>query len=104
MPKKTKIKETPPTELALGSVKNSLRASASSESNVIKVAFEWPDPVIAANVLNTLIEVYLDQHLKVHTDPQTYTLLEEQAGKWETQLWESERRLQAFKSRHSDYW
>jgi len=39
--------------------------------------------------------------VKVHTDPQTYGLLKEQAEKWEEKLRISDRDLEVFKGRHS---
>ena len=94
-------REIPPVEKVHRSVLGSIEASAASKSNVIDVSFQWPDPIIAATVVNTLVELYLDQHLKVHTNPQTYTLLKEQAKKWEEKLRASERELETFKLRHS---
>jgi uncharacterized protein involved in exopolysaccharide biosynthesis len=99
--KETKKGEIPPVEAAYKAVVGSLEASAVPRSNVIEVAFEWPDPIIAARVVNTLVELYLDHHLKVHTNPQTYYLLEKQAKKWEEGLTNSEKALEAFKTRHS---
>ena len=80
---------------------DSLKVSAVLMSNVINITFEWPDPVIAATVVNTLVELYLDQHLKIHTSPQTYTLLEEQSKNWERKMRESEQHLATFKRRHA---
>jgi uncharacterized protein involved in exopolysaccharide biosynthesis len=94
-------REIPPVEEVHRSVLDSIEASAASKSNVIDVTFQWPDPIIAATVVNTLVDLYLDQHLKVHTNPQTYTLLKEQVKKWEKKLGASERELETFKLRHS---
>jgi len=99
--KKTEKREIPPVEKVYRSVLGSLEAYAVPKSNVINVTFQWPDPIIAARVLNTLVDLYLDQHLKVHTNPQTYALLKEQAKKWEGKLRASERELGTFKLRHS---
>ena len=99
--KKAEIREIPSEQIVYKSVINSLEVSAVPRSNVINVAFEWPDPMIAARVVNTLVELYLDQNLKVHKNPQTYTLLQEQAKKWERKLGESDRELETFKRRHS---
>ncbi len=99
--KKAEKREIPPVEKVHRSVRGSIEASAASKSNVIDVTFQWPDPIIAATVVNTLVDLYLDQHLKVHTNPQTYTLLKEQAKKWEEKLGASERELETFKLRHS---
>ncbi|MBW1714627.1 MAG: hypothetical protein JRJ77_02210 [Deltaproteobacteria bacterium] len=99
--KKAKIREIPSEQIVYKSVLNGLEVSAVPRSNVINVTFEWPDPIIAARVVNTLVELYLDRHLKVHTNPQTYTLLQEQAKKWEVKLGEADRELETFKRRHS---
>jgi uncharacterized protein involved in exopolysaccharide biosynthesis len=99
--KENKTGEIPPIETVYESVGNNLEFSALPKSNVIMVTFDWPDPAIAANVVNTLVELYLAQHVKVHTDPQTYSLLKEQAEKWEEKLRKSEKALEAFKRRHS---
>jgi uncharacterized protein involved in exopolysaccharide biosynthesis len=99
--KENKRKEIPPIEMVYKSVLNSTKISHIRNSNVINVAFDWPDPVIAAQVVNKLVDLYLAQHVKVHTDPQTYSLLEKQAKKWEEKLRESEKKLEAFKRRHS---
>jgi len=94
-------REIPPVEKVHRSVLGSIEASAVPKSNVIDVTFQWPDPIIAATVVNTLVDLYLDHHLTVHTNPQTYTLLKEQAKKWEEKLRTSERELETFKLRHS---
>jgi len=99
--KKNKKPEPRPIEQVHKSVLASLDVSRVPESNVIEVTFNWPDPVIAARVVNKLVDLYLVQHLKVHTNPQTYTLLEEQAKKGEANLRESEKELGDFKRLHS---
>ncbi len=101
LPKETEERKIPSVERTYEAVADGLVVSAVPESNVINVAFDWPDPVIAARVVNILIDLYMDQHVKVHTDPQTYNLLEAQAKKWEQELREAEKELEAFKRRHS---
>jgi uncharacterized protein involved in exopolysaccharide biosynthesis len=96
-----KKRKIPPIQQVHKLVEKSLLVSAIPRSNVIKVAFEWPDPVIAASVVNTLVDLYLAKHIEVHTDPQTYSLLENQLTKWDGELRESEMELAAFKDRHS---
>jgi len=98
--KKAEKRKIPLVEEAFRSVLGGLEASAVSRSNVINVTFQWPDPFIAARVVNTLVDLYLDQHLKVHTSPRAYSLIEKQAKKWEGKLKASERELETFKLRH----
>jgi len=97
----TEKDEIPSVENVYKSVATSLDVSALPRSNVINVAFEWPDPVIAAGVVDTLVDLYLAKHIEVHTNPQTYTLLKEQSQKWERELKDSEKQLETFKRRHS---
>jgi uncharacterized protein involved in exopolysaccharide biosynthesis len=99
--KGTHKRNIPPIEQVHRSVIKNLEVSNVSNSNVIKVTFEWPNPVIAAHVVNTLLELYLVQHLKVHTNPQTYNLLDEQTQKWQKQLRMSEKELDDFKHHRS---
>jgi uncharacterized protein involved in exopolysaccharide biosynthesis len=99
--KESEKREMPPIEAIYKSVQDSLEVSSGPKSNVIDVSFDWPDPVIAANVVNTLVDLYMLQHVKVHTNPQTYDLLKAQAEKWEKELRKSEKDLEAFKRRHS---
>jgi uncharacterized protein involved in exopolysaccharide biosynthesis len=99
--KKNKKPKIPPIEQVHRSVRESLEISRVPKSNVINVTFGWPDPVISAEVVNKLVDLYLVQHLKVHTNFPTYNLLEEQAKKWERKLRESEKELEDFKRLHS---
>jgi len=97
---KKEAKEMPTVEQTYKNVAQSLDVSAVPRSSVIDIAFEWPDPVIAARVVNTMVDLYLEKHVEVHRNPQTYDLLEKQAQKWEADLKESERELETFKRRH----
>jgi uncharacterized protein involved in exopolysaccharide biosynthesis len=91
----------PESEKVYKTVMDSLEVSSDSRSNVISIAYDWPDPVIAADFVNILVELYLDKHLEVHSDPETYNLLNAEAQKWEAALNESEADLENFKRRHS---
>jgi uncharacterized protein involved in exopolysaccharide biosynthesis len=97
---KKEAKEMPPVEQVYKTVAQSFDVSAVPRSSVIDIAFEWPDPVIAARVVNTMVNLYLEKHVEVHRNPQTYDLLEKQAQKWEADLKESERELETFKRQH----
>jgi len=99
--KKNQKPEIPPIEKVRKSVLKNLQVSRIPKSNAIKVTFNWPDPVIAARAVNELVDLYFVQHLKVHANPQTYALLEQQAKKWELKLKESEKQLEDFKRLHA---
>jgi uncharacterized protein involved in exopolysaccharide biosynthesis len=93
--------EIPPLHSAYRSVDKSLNVVAVSGSNVITINFDWPDPVIATEVVNTLLDLYLARHLKVHNSSKTYAVLEGQVEKWKRRLAESEQELEEFKDRYS---
>ena len=82
-------------------IQERLDVTAISKSSVIDIAFEWPDPMIAAEVVNILVDLYLVKHLEVYTDSRTYELLDEQSKKWERKLRASEKNLEDFKRLHS---
>jgi uncharacterized protein involved in exopolysaccharide biosynthesis len=93
--------EVPSLQIAYKAVSDSLDASAVQGSNVINVSFSWPDPVIAAKVVNTLVDLYLVKHLEVHANPRTYDLLKEQSTEWKDKLAKSEEALEEFKRKNS---
>jgi succinoglycan biosynthesis transport protein ExoP len=93
--------EIPSMEKVYKIIRQDLKATGESRSNVLNITFDWPDPVIAAETVNTLLDLYLAQHLKVHTNPKTYYLLDEQAKRWERKLKESEKELETFKRLNS---
>jgi uncharacterized protein involved in exopolysaccharide biosynthesis len=99
--KETKKREIPPIEKAYGSLQESLDVSGTPRSNVINISFAWPDPVIAAQVVNTFVDLYFVQRVKVRTDPQTYNFVKDQTEQWRKKLEKSEKDLEVFKRRHS---
>ena len=70
-------------------------------SNVIKVSFKHKDPKMAALVVNSLVNVYLDHHLEVHTAPESYEFFQEQSQILKKGLGEAEEKLKAFKKLHN---
>ena len=91
----------PSLETVYRTIQKRLNVKAIVKSSVIDVSFEWPDPEIAAEVVNNLVDLYLVKHLWAHTDPRTYELLDEQSKKWEKNLKASEKNLEDFKRLHS---
>ncbi len=86
---------------AAGRFRRSLTAEGIKDSNVINISFKHTNPRLAATVLNTLVDLYLERHLEVHKrhDPQRffekqYLLLRDQ-----TEL--AEEKLQAFRNQHN---
>jgi uncharacterized protein involved in exopolysaccharide biosynthesis len=71
------------------------------KSNVIKISFKHKDPQTAATVVDTLVKLYLDRHLRIHKDSQSYEFFKEQSEHLKDKLRQSQERLEAFKKQHN---
>ena len=78
----------------------SLSVEGIKKSDVIAVYFKHKDPKMAATIVNTLANAYLDEHLLVHKNPQSYTFFEDQSQVLKTRLEQSETALEAFKKQN----
>ncbi|MBE0504542.1 MAG: polysaccharide biosynthesis tyrosine autokinase [Desulfuromonadales bacterium] len=70
------------------------------KTNIINVSYTDIDPVLARDIVNTLVQVYLDQSLSSKTEEasRTVTFIEEQLKGTEHELEQSEKNLQSYKS------
>jgi len=96
---------TPPprevqTLIAEDNVLANLSVQPVGESNVISVSFVHRDRRMAATVVNTLMNHYLDRHLEVHKTPQSTAFFREQSQIWENKLQQAQDRLETFKKEH----
>lgn len=89
-----------PFDIAVLKAQKKLKIEAVKKSDVIHVTFQHYDPYIAANVVNTLVNFYLDQHLNVHKNPGGYGFFKEQVTIAEKKLKSSEQALEKFKDQH----
>jgi len=71
------------------------------KSDVIHLSFKHKDPKMAATIVNTLANGYLDQHLQVHKTPQSYNFFEEQSQVLKNKLEQSEETLRALKKQYN---
>jgi uncharacterized protein involved in exopolysaccharide biosynthesis len=79
----------------------SLSVEGIKKSDVIDVSFKHKDPETAALIVNTLVNAYLDEHLLVHKNPQSYNFFEDQAQMLKTKLEQSEMALETFKKQNA---
>jgi uncharacterized protein involved in exopolysaccharide biosynthesis len=93
--------KTSPRDRALLRLRKKVSVEGVKKSDVIDITFQSHDPQVAAKVVNTLVDFYLDHHLTVHKTPMAYDFFEDQAGLSETKLRESEKALEAFKQRYA---
>jgi succinoglycan biosynthesis transport protein ExoP len=68
MPESADIDSFPPADVQgmIGAVKAGLRMTVLPNTNIVQVSFDSTDPLVARDLVNTLITVYFDQNLKDH--------------------------------------
>jgi polysaccharide chain length determinant protein (PEP-CTERM system associated) len=89
-----------PVEQAVPKLEKDLTVEAVKKSNVIQVSYKNQDPRTAASVVNALVKLYLDRHLDVYKNPESYTFFEEQSRLLKDRLARAEDGLKAFKEQH----
>lgn len=88
-----------PLEASILKVEENLTISGVKKSNVIDVSFRHEDPQVAAKVVNLLVELFREKHLKVFSDPQS-SFLEKQLQIYRNKLGKSEQNWESFKQRN----
>ncbi len=81
---------------ALGKLKGGLRVDPLPKTNVFKVAYSSSDPKLAAYVLTTLDNVYLQHHKDVNHPAGEYEFFDQQVQKAQAELNDAEGKLKAF--------
>jgi uncharacterized protein involved in exopolysaccharide biosynthesis len=98
--KQTNQKPRPLLELATSRVQSNVVARSGQKSSIIDIQFVHNNPRIAAQVLNTLVELYLKRHLSIHTDSRLSEFFEDQFGSLQEKLQKSQEALKIFKQQH----
>jgi len=88
-----------PLQAAVLAFGKNLTVEGVEKSNVIEVAFRHKDPQVAARAVNLLVDFYREKHLQVFSDPQP-SLSQTGLAEHETNLKESETRMEAFKRKN----
>ncbi len=70
------------------------------DSNIINVSYSHEDAQMAARVVNTVVEKYLERHLEIHKSPTSHEFLREQSQILDRRLKGAEEKLEAFKNEH----
>lgn len=76
-----------------------LEVEAVKKSDVITVTFQHEDPDVAAQVVNRLVDRFIEYHVQVHQQPQSYGFFDEQVKLQADQLKNSENEFQAYRSK-----
>lgn len=77
-----------------------LSVSPIKNSNLLNVSLEHEDPEIAANVVNTLIRLFIDRHMIIRNDEEKRDFYLQQAKQLEEKLKKNESALQALKQKN----
>lgn len=90
----------PSIDEAAAGLQESLMVEAIEDSNVVRVSFGHEDPRMAATVVNTVVDMYLERRLQVHRSPHSQDFFGDQAETLDVSAKVAEQRLEAFKNRH----
>jgi polysaccharide biosynthesis protein PslE len=71
------------------------------KTSIIQVTYTSDNAALASSVLQTLGELYLQAHLRVHKSPGTYEFFKTQAAQHEQQLSAAQSRLDEFRQRNN---
>jgi len=86
-----------PAEVAILRLQKDLAINAAPKGNVIEVAFKTENPAIAASVVNSLVNFYIDRRTEVYKDPKSLMFLDKKTEEYRQKLADAENRLKAFK-------
>lgn len=82
---------------AVEHLSKSLVASPIRKSNLITATYDAPSPAAAQRVLNRLIELYLEEHLRLNRSMDAHRFLEEETRRIKGELTAAEERLRDLK-------
>ena len=91
-------KELSATDSAILLVQKKLEVEAVKKSDIITVKFRHKDPVMAARVVNKLIDRFTEYHVVVHQQPQSYGFFDEQVKLKSEELKNSEKEFQTYRT------
>jgi polysaccharide biosynthesis protein PslE len=86
-------------QAAIQLFEENLRATITSNSNIIDVSFTHSNPYMAAEIVNALVDAFKDKHLEVFSGGGT-AFLENQQTIFQKRLRESESNLASFKEKN----
>src|SRR5580704_10912794 len=86
-----------PQEKAVAALRRQLDMQNVRKTDVILVAHEGPSAAASQQIVSTLINLYLDEHVRMSRSPKEHAFLEEQAASIKNQLVQRETELKSFK-------
>ncbi len=92
-----------PLALATRRFANNLRVEGLPDTQVIRVSFQHPDPQLAADAVNLLVDRFQERHLWAFSQAQATAFLEEKVSMHETRLEAANDRVRAFLENHAGF-
>ncbi|GJL49375.1 GumC family protein [Candidatus Nitrospira salsa] len=98
------IFDSPPSDISMLEasfieMQDNFRATGVKDSNVINLSFQHTDPEVSAQSINLLVELLLEKHLEIFSNPQ-FNFLEKQVRDYQDRLNTEKIALQDFKRLH----
>jgi uncharacterized protein involved in exopolysaccharide biosynthesis len=81
---------------AVRTLEKGVRVEPLRKTNLIAVTYKSTDPELAAQVLVTLVNLYLEKHVTVHRPPGAFDFFKQEAEQYRDGLASAEARLAAF--------
>jgi uncharacterized protein involved in exopolysaccharide biosynthesis len=82
---------------AVRKFQSALKVEVLPKTSIISVTYEGTNPQQAAQVLNTLVSLYLEKHMAVHQPAGTFEFFQKQTQQYEQGLAQAESRLLKFR-------
>ncbi len=86
-----------PTPQAL---ENGVRVVRKPQSNVLEIAYAHSDPDMAINVVNTILDLYIDYHIELHNVPGAYEFFDRETQLAKEAFVHADHALERFDSTH----
>ena len=89
--------DVPPVERAVLQLEKDLEITATRKADIIEVSYTARSPELAAAVLQSLANLYLEKHLRLHRPGGTHEFFQTQTSQFGAQLQEVEGNLETFR-------
>lgn len=87
-----------PAEDALELVRKRLSVAAPKRSNIIAISYDGPTPQLAQGVVEKVIDIYLEDHVRLNRTAGSHNFFEEQTNQTRRKLLEAETKMRELKN------
>jgi len=95
-----RVKTKTPKERAILLYQENLSVTPVGKSNVIEIEFEASNPEMSAQIINTIIDVYLQERVSMNKRSTSLEFFQEQVTLLENRLGQAEQEWKAFRKKH----